>query len=265
MGDQQIQEGIRSRGNDVGLELPPGFRFHPTDEEIITFYLIPKVRDSNFAAVAIREANLNKYEPWELQGMAKMGEEKEWYFYCLRDHKYQKGRRINRATDAGFWKATGKDKEIYQAGAMMPTIIGMKKTLVFYKGRAPKGEKTDWVMHEFRLEGSGKIYPTTSSNSIITKEEWVICKLSNKGSKNNDPPMLPFHEAMVNDEIDEKNMTFADPTQVPMVQDCSIDMDPLCPLMDPTMPFYSTIGASSYKDSGMSPMVGMDTLDFDGI
>ncbi|GJN32493.1 hypothetical protein PR202_gb21007 [Eleusine coracana subsp. coracana] len=236
MGDQQIQEGIRSRGNDVGLELPPGFRFHPIDEEIITFYLIPKVRDSNFAAVAIGEANLNKYEPWDSKGWQKWGK-----------------------------RRSGKDKEIYQAGAMMPTIIGMKKTLVFYKGRAPKGEKTDCVMHEFRLEGSGKIYPTTSSNSITTKEEWVICKLSNKGSKNNDPPMLPFHEAMANDEIDEKNMTFADPTQVPMVQDCSIDMDPLCPLMDPTMPFYSTIGASSYMDSGMSPMVGMDTLDFDGI
>jgi hypothetical protein len=100
---------------------------------------------------------------------AKMGEE-EWYFYCLKDQKYQKGRRINRATNAGFWKATGKDKEIYQASAMMPTIVGMKKTLVFYTGRAPRGEKTEWIMHEYRLEGSGKLCcPTTSSNSIISK------------------------------------------------------------------------------------------------
>lgn len=66
MGDHQIQEGIRRRGSNLGLDLPPGFRFHPMDEEIITFYLVPKVRDSNFSVVAIGETNLNKYEPWEL-------------------------------------------------------------------------------------------------------------------------------------------------------------------------------------------------------
>lgn len=86
---------------------------------------------------------------WNILGVAKasMGE-KEWYFFSLRDRKYPTGIRTNRATEAGYWKTTGKDKEIYRAGI----LVGMKKTLVFYKGRAPKGEKSNWVMHEYRLE-----------------------------------------------------------------------------------------------------------------
>ncbi|KAG6395554.1 hypothetical protein SASPL_141673 [Salvia splendens] len=53
--------------------LPPGFRFHPTDE------------DCTFSSCAIAEADLNKSEPWQLPAKAKMGmKEKEWYFFTLR-------------------------------------------------------------------------------------------------------------------------------------------------------------------------------------
>lgn len=153
------------------MDLPPGFRFHPTDEELITHYLSKKVTDGNFNARAIGEVDLNKCEPWDLPWRAKMGE-KEWYFFCVRDRKYPTGLRTNRATDAGYWKATGKDKEIYRA----KTLVGMKKTLVFYKGRAPKGEKTNWVMHEYRLEGKFSIYNLPKS----AKNEWVLCRIFQK-------------------------------------------------------------------------------------
>jgi len=54
----------------------------------------------------------------------------------------------------------------------------MKKTLVFYKGRAPKGEKSNWVMHEYRLEGKFSVHnlPKTAKN------EWVICRVFQKTS-----------------------------------------------------------------------------------
>ncbi|KAJ8449635.1 hypothetical protein Cgig2_005657 [Carnegiea gigantea] len=149
--------------------LPPGFRFHPTDEELITFYLSKKVSDSGFASKAIVDVDLNKCEPWDLPAKASMGE-KEWYFFSLRDRKYPTGLRTNRATIAGYWKTTGKDKEIFHG----EVLIGMKKTLVFYRGRAPKGEKTNWVMHEYRLHTKVSFRPT--------KEEWVVCRVFQKSA-----------------------------------------------------------------------------------
>lgn len=77
------------------------------------------------------------------------GPQNEWYFFSHKDKKYPTGTRTNRATTAGFWKATGRDKAIQLSNSKR---IGMRKTLVFYTGRAPHGQKTDWIMHEYRLE-----------------------------------------------------------------------------------------------------------------
>ncbi|XP_042445777.1 protein CUP-SHAPED COTYLEDON 1-like [Zingiber officinale] len=154
-------------------QLPPGFRFHPTDEELITYYLLKKVLDSSFTSRAIAEIDLNKCEPWELPEKAKMGE-KERYFFSLRDRKYPTGLRTNRATDAGYWKATGKDREIYSSKTM--SLVGMKKTLVFYRGRAPKGEKSNWVMHEYRLDGKFAYHFLSRSS----KDEWVVSRVFQK-------------------------------------------------------------------------------------
>ncbi|ONK77449.1 uncharacterized protein A4U43_C02F6640 [Asparagus officinalis] len=32
-----------------------------------------------------------------------------------------------------------------------PKPVAIKKALVFYAGKAPKGDKTNWIMHEYRL------------------------------------------------------------------------------------------------------------------
>ncbi|XP_031474935.1 NAC domain-containing protein 92-like isoform X1 [Nymphaea colorata] len=177
-------------------KLPPGFRFHPTDEELITYYLSRKVVDSSFTGRAIGDVDLNKCEPWDLPGKAKMGE-KEWYFFSLRDRKYPTGLRTNRATDAGYWKTTGKDKEIYNSTTS--ELAGMKKTLVFYKGRAPKGEKTNWVMHEYRLQPK----PTFKS----AKDEWAVCRVFQKSSGGKKLPPNPARTNLFNLDISQAALT----------------------------------------------------------
>ncbi|XP_021824742.1 NAC domain-containing protein 35 isoform X2 [Prunus avium] len=125
----------------------PGFRFHPTEEELVEFYLRRKVEGKRFNVELITFLDLYRYDPWELPAMAAIGE-KEWFFYVPRDRKYRNGDRPNRVTTSGYWKATGADRMIRSENLRS---IGLKKTLVFYSGKAPKGIRTSWIMNEYRL------------------------------------------------------------------------------------------------------------------
>lgn len=223
-----MEEPIVVNKSDEPLDLPAGFRFHPNDDEIITFYLLKKVLNSNFSAIAIGEADLNRCEPWDLPMKAKMGE-KDWYFFCQRDRKYPTGTRTNRATESGYWKATGKDKEIYKGKSNQ--LVGMKKTLVFYKGRAPRGEKTNWVMHEFRLDGT----LATCNLPRDAKDDWVVSKVFIKN----------------NIEV-KKTTSFSNLLRVNSIGDDLLDFSSLPPLVDP--PFSNnTIDDHDFKGINPSP------------
>ncbi|KAJ6423577.1 hypothetical protein OIU84_024532 [Salix udensis] len=91
----------------------PGFRFHPTDEELVGFYLKRKIQQRCLPIELIKQVDIYKYDPWDLPKELATTGEKEWYFYCPRDRKYRNSARPNRVTGAGFWKATGTDRPIY--------------------------------------------------------------------------------------------------------------------------------------------------------
>ncbi|CBI22222.3 unnamed protein product, partial [Vitis vinifera] len=157
----------------------PGFRFHPTDEELVGFYLKRKIQQRSLPIELIKQVDIYKYDPWDLPKLATTGE-KEWYFYCPRDRKYRNSARPNRVTGAGFWKATGTDRPIYSSDGTR--CIGLKKSLVFYRGRAAKGIKTDWMMHEFRLPSLGDSAPPKKllDKSLPPNDSWAICRIFKK-------------------------------------------------------------------------------------
>ncbi|KAJ4953028.1 hypothetical protein NE237_029860 [Protea cynaroides] len=153
------------------IDLPPGFRFHPTDEELVMHYLCRKCAAQSIGVPIIAEIDLYKYNPWQLPSMALYGE-KEWYFFSPRDRKYPNGSRPNRAAGTGYWKATGADKPIG-----IPKPIGIKKALVFYSGKAPRGEKTNWIMHEYRLADVDR---SARKKNSLRLDDWVLCRIYNK-------------------------------------------------------------------------------------
>ncbi|KAL8133838.1 hypothetical protein AgCh_009053 [Apium graveolens] len=96
----------------------------------------------------------------------------EWYFFSPRDRKYPNGSRTNRATRAGYWKATGKDRKVNS----QMRAVGMKKTLVYYRGRAPHGARTDWVMHEYRLDER----ECETASGLQLQDAYALCRIFKK-------------------------------------------------------------------------------------
>ncbi|CAL9119846.1 unnamed protein product [Musa textilis] len=163
------------------LRLPPGFRFHPTDEELVVQYLKRKAFSCPLPAAIIPEINLARLDPWDLPG----GCEEERYFFNLREAKYPRGSRSNQAARSGYWKATGKDKQITSSRCSQ-VVVGMRKVLVFYRGKPPTGTKTDWIMHEYRLAGPETrtcIFPqrkNSTHSSVDPSGDWVLCRIFRK-------------------------------------------------------------------------------------
>lgn len=141
----------------------PGFRFSPTDEELILYYLKKKLDGYDKCVEVIPEVDICKYEPWDLPAKAVINSDQEWFFFSPRGKKYPNGSQSKRATEIGYWKATGKERAVKSSS----NIIGTKRTLVFHIGRAPKGERTEWIMHEYCTVEKGQ-------------DALVVCRLRRK-------------------------------------------------------------------------------------
>ncbi|KAG2245355.1 hypothetical protein Bca52824_092779 [Brassica carinata] len=180
--------GVREKDPLAQLSLPPGFRFYPTDEELLVQYLCRKVAGYHFSLQIIGDIDLYKFDPWDLPSKALFGE-KEWYFFSPRDRKYPNGSRPNRVAGSGYWKATGTDKIITSDGHR----VGIKKALVFYAGKAPKGTKTNWIMHEYRLIEHSR------SHGSSKLDDWVLCRIYKKTSASQRQTVVSSVQACLED------------------------------------------------------------------
>ncbi|CAL5031026.1 unnamed protein product [Urochloa decumbens] len=203
---------------EIESTLPPGFRFYPSDEELVCHYLYKKVANERAAQGTLVEVDLHAREPWELPDAAKLTAS-EWYFFSFRDRKYATGSRTNRATKTGYWKATGKDREVRSqwAAPSRTVVVGMRKTLVFYQGRAPNGVKSCWVMHEFRLDSAPHAPP---------REDWVLCRVFQKRKDGDqDGGAASSSPTFAGSSSQQAAAALPDDHQPPMMMDAYDDVD----------------------------------------
>ncbi|PPD84570.1 hypothetical protein GOBAR_DD18498 [Gossypium barbadense] len=185
----------QSNSDDTTLEMElPGFRFHPTEEELLGFYLKNMIYGNKLRDDVIGFLNIYHHDPSDLPGLSKIGE-REWYFFVPRDRKHGNGGRPNRTTENGYWKATGSDRKIVSLSDPK-RITGLKKTLVFYKGRAPRGNKTDWVMNEYRLP-----------DGCSLPKDIVLCKIYRKATS----LRVLEQRAALEEELEATNTTTSSP------------------------------------------------------
>lgn len=159
-------------------ELPIGFRFRPTEEELVTHYLNNKILGRQHLVQCIPQIDLFNYDPWKLPGMyfnsfspfyktpcfsssliiiiiiflffffhsersLLDSDNYEWFFFRSLTSK------TKRTTVSGCWRSTGDDKRIVARGTNK--VIATRKILVFYQGQGKAAVKTKWVLHEYHL------------------------------------------------------------------------------------------------------------------
>ncbi|KAK9071011.1 hypothetical protein SSX86_009579 [Deinandra increscens subsp. villosa] len=172
-------------GDNHNVNLPPGFRFCPTDEELVVHFLHRKASLLPYHPDIIPDLDLYPYDPWDLDGKA-MAQGKKWYYYSRRTQ--------NRVTTSGYWKSWACDEQIISSNSSKR--VGVKKYYVFHIGEAPEGVKTNWIMEEFKLSCNGSSSSSSSSSnggrskrrgsSKTDVSKWVICRVYDHSCDDND-------------------------------------------------------------------------------
>ncbi|KAL6500394.1 hypothetical protein OROHE_025760 [Orobanche hederae] len=166
---------------------PPGYYFLPTGVELIRDYLLKKINNQPIPISEISSVDIYEYSPQTLAETYPQLGPNSWYFFTPTSQKYRNGKRPNRTTRGGNWKATGIDTKI----RFQSQVIGSKRALVYYE----QGKKTDWKMHEYKVDKPPR---TKTDPTDMRLDDWVLCRIYKKAYKS--------HENEDQDNVDNESL-----------------------------------------------------------
>nr|CAB3481563.1 unnamed protein product [Digitaria exilis] len=176
---------VKHAGGGVAAlrQLPPGFRFRPTDEEVVVQYLRRKAFGVPLPAAVIPVVrHLYSLDPWDIPITSAdddASEEGDKYFFAVRPATGGA-----RATASGRWKPAGKEKAVVLprpcGGGSL--LVGVKRVMTFVPRRNKKAESlaAGWVMHEYRLAAS---LHKNGCSLAQAEGEWVVCRVFKKSNR----------------------------------------------------------------------------------
>ncbi|KAM5586170.1 hypothetical protein ABKV19_005198 [Rosa sericea] len=166
-----------------GRMLLPGQRFCPMEDELLMFYLKPKVNGMEVPGNEDVISELDLYgdqDPWkiwerfEARRANDLRRNKDLYFFTQKKKKTARSSRTSRTVGSGgTWKGQNAAKKIYlldQNQQPTSTLLGFKKTYTYKnKGSVYHG---CWIMYEFELDKSQLLH-----KKQVNKNEYVLCLL----------------------------------------------------------------------------------------
>ncbi|XP_056158942.1 NAC domain-containing protein 90-like [Syzygium oleosum] len=188
-------------------DLPPGFRFFPTEEELVSFYLRNKLDGTRQALHGlihrvIPVLDIYEFNPWDLPQFAGdlcRGDPEQWFFFIPRQETEYRGGRPRRLTTTGYWKATGSPGFVYLSNR----IVGVKRTMVFYTGRAPNGVKTEWKMNEYKATEGEATSP--QEIPVVPRQDFSVCRVYKKTKTLRSFDRRPMGEIIRSSHIVQQN------------------------------------------------------------
>ncbi|CAF2119558.1 hypothetical protein HID58_008606 [Brassica napus] len=157
----EVDKSIMVNG---GMKLPVGYRFHPTEQELILHYLLPKAFASPLPSSIIPVFDVFFSHPLTFPGDQ---EERQRYFFCKKRQEVSSNdHRIKISSGNGYWKPIRKERDITACGR----TVGIRRTLVFRgtNNSSSSSNKTRWCMTEYCLAGF-------SSTKMFG--EWAVYKV----------------------------------------------------------------------------------------
>ncbi|CAN6174551.1 unnamed protein product [Urochloa humidicola] len=158
-------------------QFPIGFRFKPKHEELVEYYLLPRLQGRpTVPNDSVVETNVYACHPDTLTNEHRSAGQEEWYFLSPRSRMYGNGVRPARKTRDGLgrWKASTATKEVAEE-VLCNGIKFCKSVLNYFEGNPKKEARTKWIMLELTVpEYEIKLDKPGAKNML---DEFVMCKI----------------------------------------------------------------------------------------